>query len=81
MKDNYILYFDVFYETVGYQSLYYNWGGSSLFVGTELAEVISNTRGIIDQFSKAKAAKLLRELVDIFLDMRQSTGREVRCCG
>jgi len=47
---------------------------------TELSELISNTRAIIDQFSKAKAAKLLRELVDIFLNMRQSTGREVRCC-
>ncbi len=44
----------------------------------ELAELINNTRGMIDQFSKAKAAKVLRELVDRFLDMRQSTGREVR---
>ena len=33
---------------------------------------------MIDIFSKAKAAKLIRELVDRFLDMEASTGKEVR---
>lgn len=28
-------------------------------------------------FSKAKAAKLIRELVDMFLDMQTTTGKEV----
>lgn len=32
---------------------------------------------MIHMFTKAKAAKLLRELVDRFLDMKQSTGKEV----
>lgn len=32
---------------------------------------------MIDFFSKAKAAKLLRELVDSYLDMGQVTGKEV----
>ena len=34
------------------------------------------TRSIIGIFSKAKAAKLIRELVDLFLDMESSTGDE-----
>ncbi len=33
---------------------------------------------MIDFFSKAKAAKLLRELVDSFLDMKhETTGKDV----
>lgn len=46
----------------------------------ELGSLIQTTRGMIDFFSKAKAAKLLRELVDSFLDMHKmghATGREV----
>lgn len=38
---------------------------------------------MIDFFSKAKAAKLLRELVDRYLDMKhenESTGKEVSLC-
>ncbi len=36
---------------------------------------------MIDFFSKAKAAKLLRELVDSFLDMKhEATGKEVSLC-
>ena len=49
---------------------------------TELGSLIQTTRAMIDFFSKAKAAKLLRELVDRFLDMHRTgvtTGREV--CG
>ena len=34
-------------------------------------------RGIITLFTKAKAAKLIKELVDLFLDMESSTGQEV----
>lgn len=43
----------------------------------ELGELIQTTRGMINFFSKAKAAKLLRELVDSFLDMGHTTGKEV----
>ena len=46
---------------------------------TELGELIQTTRGIIDIFSKAKAAKIIRELVDRFLDMNKTIGNEV-CC-
>ena len=46
---------------------------------SELGELIQQTRTIIDLFSKAKAAKLIRELVDLFLDMEAATGSEV--CG
>ncbi|CAI8005775.1 26S proteasome non-ATPase regulatory subunit 11 [Geodia barretti] len=35
---------------------------------------------MIGNFSKAKAAKLIRDLVDRFLDMKSSTGREVELC-
>ena len=44
----------------------------------ELGALIQTTKDVIDIFSKAKAAKLIRELVDLFLDMRASTGNEVR---
>lgn len=43
----------------------------------ELGMLIQTTRAMIDFFSKAKAAKLLRELVDSFLDMGHATGKEV----
>ena len=43
----------------------------------ELGELIQTTRGIIELFSKAKAAKLIRELVDRFLDMNKTVGNEV----
>ena len=44
---------------------------------SELGELIQQTRTIIDLFSKAKAAKIIRELVDLFLDMGAATGNEV----
>ena len=44
----------------------------------ELGELIQTTRGMIELFSKAKAAKLIRELVDRFLDMNKTVGNEVR---
>ena len=43
----------------------------------ELGELIQTTRGMIELFSKAKAAKLIRELVDRFLDMNKTIGNEV----
>ena len=43
----------------------------------DLGQLIDYTRSIMDVFSKAKAAKLIRELVDQFLDMDTSTGKEV----
>lgn len=46
----------------------------------ELGVLIQTTRSIINFFSKAKAAKLLRELVDSFLDMGHATGKEVTLC-
>ena len=35
---------------------------------------------MIDMFSKAKAARIVRELVDLFLDMEATTGSEVALC-
>ena len=43
----------------------------------DLGELIDYTRSIMTIFSKAKAAKLIRELVDMFLDMQTTTGKEV----
>ena len=43
----------------------------------ELGLLVIKTREMIDMFSKAKAAKLIRELVDRFLDMKATTGKEV----
>lgn len=44
----------------------------------DLGGLIEQTRGMIDMFTKAKAAKLIRELVDMFLKMDATTGKEVR---
>ena len=48
-----------------------------LILTAELGELIQTTRGMIELFSKAKAAKLIRELVDRFLDMNKTIGNEV----
>ena len=45
---------------------------------SELAGLIKFTRPFLTSVSKAKAAKLVRTLVDEFLDMEASTGKEVR---
>lgn len=45
----------------------------------ELGELVRVSRKHLGLFSKAKAAKLVRELVDYFLDMEASTGMEVGC--
>jgi len=51
-----------------------------LFVVTvELVELIEFTRStFLHHVSKAKAAKLVRTLIDLFLDMEAGSGREVR---
>lgn len=43
----------------------------------ELAGLIKFTRPFLALVSKAKAAKLVRGLVDMFLDMEATTGKEV----
>lgn len=42
--------------------------------------MIKSTRPFLNHISKAKAAKLVRALVDMFLDMESSTGVEVELC-
>ena len=44
---------------------------------TELAGLIKFVRPFLGIVSKAKAAKLVRSLVDMFLDMEAGTGKEV----
>merc|ERR1712071_229010 len=46
----------------------------------ELAQLIREVRPFLARISKAKAAKLVRGLVDLFLDMEASTGTEVQLC-
>ena len=44
----------------------------------ELAELIKATRPFLSLISKAKAAKLVRSLVDFFLDLEAGIGIEVK---
>merc|ERR1711962_897637 len=46
----------------------------------KLAQLIKDTRPFLSQISKAKAAKLVRTMVDMFLDMEADTGLEVEVC-
>lgn len=46
----------------------------------ELADLIKKARPFLNLISKAKAAKLVRELVDLFLDLEAGTGIEVQLC-
>ena len=46
----------------------------------ELADLIIFTRPFLNLVSKAKAAKLVRNLVDMFLDLEAGTGEEIRLC-
>lgn len=46
----------------------------------ELADLIKVARPFLNLISKAKAAKLVRSLVDMFLDMQAETGIEVQLC-
>jgi 26S proteasome regulatory subunit N6 len=56
----------------------------AMFVKThepnELVALIKVTRPFLKLVSKAKAAKLVRSLVDLFLDMEAGTGKEVELC-
>jgi len=54
---------------------------SFLFFPLELGGLIKYIRPFLKMVSKAKAAKLVRNLVDVFLDMEASTGMEVGCLG
>lgn len=44
----------------------------------ELAELVKFSRPFLGMISKAKAAKLVKALVDLFLDMEAGTGSEVK---
>lgn len=46
----------------------------------ELGNLIKTTRPFLNLISKAKASKLVRALVDLFLDMEAGTGMEVDLC-
>lgn len=46
----------------------------------ELADLIAKSRPFLNLISKAKAAKLVRSLVDFFLDLEAGTGIEVQLC-
>lgn len=46
----------------------------------DLGELVKYIRPFLKSVSKAKAAKLVRALVDMFLDMEASTGMEVELC-
>ncbi|KAG1685549.1 26S proteasome non-ATPase regulatory subunit 11 [Nymphon striatum] len=46
----------------------------------DLGNLIKRVRPFLGIISKAKAAKLVRKLVDMFLDMEASTGFEVELC-
>lgn len=50
---------------------------AKLFASTELGGLIKFIRPFLQLVSKAKAAKLVRTLVDCFLDMEATTGMEV----
>ena len=45
-----------------------------------LAQLIWEIRPSLNNFSKAKAAKIVRHLVNLFLDMENKTGHEVSLC-
>ncbi|CAG0885867.1 unnamed protein product [Cyprideis torosa] len=47
---------------------------------SKLGDLIRLTRPFLTLISKAKAAKLVRSLVDMFLDMEADTGTEVELC-
>ncbi|KAK2709183.1 hypothetical protein QYM36_012994 [Artemia franciscana] len=46
----------------------------------DLGNLIQRSRFFLSQISKAKAAKLVRSLVDMFLDLEAGTGTEVKLC-
>jgi 26S proteasome regulatory subunit N6 len=46
----------------------------------ELAELIKGVRPFLGQISKAKAAKLVKSLIDMFLDLEAGVGVEIDLC-
>lgn len=51
-----------------------------IFVFTELGGLLKFVRPFLISISKAKAARLVRSLLDLFLDMEAATGQEVELC-
>ena len=47
---------------------------------TELGGLLKYVRPFLNSISKAKAARLVRSLLDLFLDMEAATGQEVELC-
>lgn len=47
---------------------------------TELGGLLKFVRPFLISISKAKAARLVRSLLDLFLDMEAATGQEVELC-
>jgi len=47
---------------------------------SELAELIKFTRPFLNLVSKAKAAKLVRNMIDMYLDLEAGTGEEIQLC-
>ena len=49
-------------------------------MSTELGGLLKFVRPFLISISKAKAARLVRSLLDLFLDMEAATGQEVELC-
>jgi len=47
---------------------------------SELGGLLKYVRPFLNSISKAKAARLVRSLLDLFLDMEAATGQEVDLC-
>ncbi|VDD79577.1 unnamed protein product [Mesocestoides corti] len=61
----------------GGQPVEYDKTSVNEYLRIELADLILITRPFLKQISKAKAGRLVRTLVDLFLDLESGTGREV----
>lgn len=53
---------------------------SFLCLSPELGGLLKFVRPFLISISKAKAARLVRSLLDLFLDMEAATGQEVELC-
>lgn len=53
---------------------------NSNLVFPELGGLLKYVRPFLNSISKAKAARLVRSLLDLFLDMEAATGQEVELC-
>lgn len=54
--------------------------GYANLLSTELGGLLKFVRPFLISISKAKAARLVRSLLDLFLDMEAATGQEVELC-